>query len=180
MTAKEEDKTVNRRSVLKGTAGLLSIGGLASTAQAASDNEDGGPEVEPEVMTNATHRFDPQTVSVGDTTYARGTGSWTTPTIGDIVQFDMFIAAENIGRPTITASNFPNIESGFHYDSGSDNPLGESAYHFSTGQFTIIAPFGTTRYLDVKIPTFHRGRVEGKSGTLWPWWDFAVGYLDIK
>jgi hypothetical protein len=175
-----------RRTMLKNGAGIFGVGVLSGnvSASATDDGSDSNNEedtdVQPELITNTSTRWSPQSIDFGERSTCQCEWEIIVPTGVTDHQLDILIQLEDVHRPVITATNFqPDDTPEFVYRS--DTPLGP-AWHFRTS-ILAIAPTHDV-HLNARVRSRGTGRVQARVGT-WPasgFWDgmWSVGYLDIE
>ena len=157
-----------------GVASLTALGTTATKTVDAESNTDGKTaeetDVEPQLVTNATTKWDPYSVQDGQTAMLSSTWNVTTPTLCDHYRFDILVDWNYVWKPEWVATNFStgDIKKNWEYKQSAQPLDGAPAYHFKAVSW-ICAPLGTQLYVDSRVETCCEGKCTALTGSYqWP------------
>lgn len=176
-----------RRSLLKsiglGAASLtIATPGAATGSENVEQEDKTDIEVEPDAITNASTRWSPQTISLGNDSILEST--WEVSTVAYTVhRYDILVETDHTTSPEFVATNLnPNqIEKDWIYEPST--ALGVPGYHFKAIAGVTVP--GQTIYVDSKVEPHSTGRILAYTGTYSdPVYslteDWTGAYLDVE
>jgi hypothetical protein len=167
------EENPSRRNVLNsiGVTALSAsaLSGLSSADENPSGNQDSsdddsGPVVSPDVVTNWTSEWSPYTVTKGEDSILKS--RWdvnTTATAVAYHRFDALVEASKVKQPEMVSTNIGLSKVIKDWEYTQDTAIGVPAYHFKAKMW-IAQPFGSQIYLDSRVEPTTEGEVEARSG----------------